>query len=74
MDNNSLKRNTRKALMLSGGIDALIGCIFLLIGLHWLPIDVTQYGFENWHAFLVGGLFFLIGVGVFAYNLSRVEE
>ncbi len=60
--------------MISGAIDALIGCILLLMGLHWLPIDITRYGFENWQAFLVGGLFFLVGIGVLAYNLSRSEE
>ncbi len=72
--NNAPKKAQRKALMLSGGIDALIGSILLLIGLHVLPIDITQYGFENWYAFLLGGLFFIIGIGVFTYNFSRLEE
>jgi hypothetical protein len=72
--NNPPNKTTRMALMISGGIDTLIGSVFLLIGFHLLPIDITQYGFENWYAFLVGGLFFIIGVGVFAYNFSRLEE
>lgn len=72
--NNPPNKSKRLVLMLSGGIDALIGSIFLLIGLHALPIDVAQYGFENWYAFPLGGLFFLTGVGVFAYNFSRLEE
>ena len=60
--------------MISGGIDALIGAILLLIGFGLLPIEVAQYGFENWHAILLGGILFVMGVGFVAYNLSRLEE
>jgi hypothetical protein len=74
MNNTPSNKSTRLALMVSGGIDALIGSILLLIGFQLLPVDVTKYGFENWHAFLAGGLFFVIGIGVFTYNFSRIEE
>jgi hypothetical protein len=62
------------ALIVSGAVDALIGSVLLLIGFRLLPIDVTQYGFESWQALLAGGLFFVTGVGVAAYNVSRLEE
>jgi hypothetical protein len=62
------------AFMLSGGLDALLGSFFLLVGFGLLPIDVVQYGFRNWHAILLGGILFTLGVGVVAYNLSRLEE
>ena len=72
--NNPPNRARRIAFILSGGIDALIGAILLLIGFGWLPIDATKYGFENWHVNLLGGVMFLLGAGTFAYNLSRLEE
>ena len=72
--NNPLKKNTRMALMVSGGMDALLGSFLLLIGFNLLPIDITEFGFENWHAMLVGGILFILGVSVIAYNLSRLEE
>lgn len=59
--------------MVSGGMDALLGSFFLLIGLGFLPIKAAHYGFENWHAILLGCIFFIVGMGVIAYNLSRLE-
>jgi hypothetical protein len=72
--NTPPNRARRIAFMLSGGIDALIGAVLLLIGFGLLPIDVVQYGVKNWHVNLLGGVMFLLGVGTFAYNLSRLEE
>lgn len=60
--------------MLSGAIDAVIGGILLLMGLGYLPLDVAQYGVENWHVNLLGGVMFLLGAGTFAYNFSRLDE
>lgn len=60
--------------MISGITDALIGAFLLLMGFGLLPIEVTQYGFENWHAILLGGILFTLGIGFVAYNLSRLEE
>jgi len=60
--------------MLSGGIDALLGAFFLLVGFGLLPIDVAQFGLESWHAMLAGGILFIVGVWFVAYNLSRLEE
>jgi membrane-bound ClpP family serine protease len=74
MSDQSPNRNKRIALIVSGVTDALIGAVLLLIGFRLLPIDVTDYGFENWHANLVGAIMFILGAGMFAYNLSRLDE
>lgn len=74
MDSNPHNRNKRLAFILSGITDALIGAALLLIGFRFLAVDVTKYGFENWLVILLGGVMFLLGVGVVAYNLSRLNE
>jgi hypothetical protein len=72
--NTSPNKSRRIALMLSGGIDALLGSFFLLVGFDLLPIDVAEFGFENWHAILLGAVLFIMGMGFVIYNLSRLEE
>ena len=72
--NNPPNKTRRMAFMLSGGIDALLGSFFLLVGFGFLPMDLAQFGLENWHVILLGGIFFIMGIGVVAYNLSRLEE
>ncbi len=72
--NQSPNRPRRIAFMLSGAIDALIGGVLLLIGFGYLPVDVTQYGVENWHVNLLGSVMFFLGAGTFAYNFSRLDE
>ena len=74
MDNNPSNRNKRLAFILSGITDALIGAAILLVGFGLLPVDVNDYGFENWHAIVFGGVMLFIGVVAFAYNLSRLDE
>ena len=72
--NSPSNRNKRLAFMISGITDVLIGAVLLLIGFGLLPVEVTKYGFENWHANLLGAVLFILGIGTFAYNLSRLEE
>ena len=67
-------KTRRLAFILSGGTDALIGAVLLLIGFGLLPIDVTEYGFQTWHAVLLGGILFATGMGFVVYNLSRWDE
>ena len=74
MQDNPSNRNKRLVFMISGITDALIGAFLLLTGFGLLPVDVTKYGFENWHATLLGAMLFILGVGTFAYQLSRLEE
>lgn len=72
--NNSPNKARRMVLILSGGVDALLGAFLLLIGFGFLPIDVNQFGLENWHVILLGGALFIMGMIFVAYNLSRLEE
>ena len=74
MSNMRPNKTRRLAFVISGATDALIGAIILLMGFGLLPLEVADYGFENWHAMLLGGALFVIGIGVVAYNLSRLEE
>lgn len=74
MNNLPPSKARRIAFMLSGAIDALIGAVLLLIGFGSIPLDVTQYGVQNWHVNLLGGAMFILGAVTFAYNLSRLEE
>ena len=74
MQDNPSNRNKRLVFMISGITDALIGALLLLIGLGLLPVDVTNYGLQNWHVNLLGAVMFILGVGIFAYNFSRLEE
>ena len=74
MNNNTPNRVRRIAFMLSGMIDALIGGVLLLLGFGFLPVDVTAYGFQNWHAILLGGILFATGMGFVVYNASRWDE
>jgi hypothetical protein len=67
-------KTRRLIFIISGATDALLGGILLLIGFGFLPIDVTDYGVQNWHALLVGGILFATGMGFVAYNASRWEE
>jgi hypothetical protein len=67
-------KTRRLAFIISGATDALLGGILLLMGLGFLPIDVRDYGFQNWHAILVGSILFITGMGFVAYNASRWEE
>jgi hypothetical protein len=74
LDNNPSGRNRRLAFILSGITDALIGVAILLVGFGLLPVDVADYGFENWHAIVLGGVILFIGVVTLTYNLSRLDE
>jgi hypothetical protein len=74
MKDNPSNRNKRLVFMISGITDALIGAFILLIGFGLLPVDVTNYGLQNWHVNLLGAVMFILGVGIFAYNFSRLEE
>ena len=70
----SPNRAKRIAFVLSGSTDVLIGGILLLIGFGFLPVDVTEYGFQDWHAILLGGILFVTGILFVAYHLSRWDE
>ena len=72
--NSSPNRTKRLALVIGGATDALLGGILLLLGFDFLPVDVTDYGFQNWHVILLGGILFITGMIFVVYNLSRWHE
>jgi hypothetical protein len=72
--NTPPNKTRRIVFMISGATDALIGVVLLLMGFGLLPIEITEYGFQNWHAMLLGGALFIVGIWVVAYNLTRWEE
>jgi len=67
-------RTRRLVFILSGATDALIGTLLLLTGFGLLPVKVTDYGFANWHAILLGAILFVSGAWFAIHNLSRLEE
>ena len=72
--NSSPNRAKRLALVISGATDALLGGILLLLGFGFLPVDVTDYGFQSWHAILLGAILLITGTIFVAYNVSRLDE
>jgi hypothetical protein len=72
--NGSSAKTRRLAFIFSGATDALIGAILLLLGFGMLPVDVTDYGFQSWHAILLGAILFIPGVWFVVHNISRWEE
>jgi len=68
------KRNRRFILIFSGATDVLLGTAIVLVGLGFFPIDIADYGFPLWVILLVGGLIFISGVWMVAYNYSRLDE
>ena len=71
---NNPNKTRRIVFILSGAMDALLGGILLMIGFGFLPVDVTTYGFQPWHALLLGGVLFVVGMWFVAYHASRLEE
>ncbi|HCB02354.1 MAG TPA: hypothetical protein DEP19_08230 [Anaerolineae bacterium] len=68
MDNQSTKRTV---FMISGGLDALLGAIALLIYFDVLPIDLD---IPRWIIGVIGGILFFSGVAVFTYFLTRTDS
>jgi len=67
-------RTRRYVLIMSGATDVLLGAAIVLVGLGFFPIDIADYGLPLWAALLVGGLIFISGLWMVAYNYSRLDE
>ncbi len=72
--NQSPARTRRLAFLLSGLTDASIGAILLLLGFDMLPVDVTDYGFQSWHAILLGAFLFVPGAWFVVHSIARWNE
>ncbi|GMV33955.1 MAG: hypothetical protein DCC59_04455 [Chloroflexi bacterium] len=71
MENKNAKRT---ALLIAGGMDALLGAIGLLFYFGLLPFDLDAMGIPRWVAGVVGAALFFSGLAVFAYNLSAPDS
>jgi hypothetical protein len=67
MDNPNTKRTI---FMISGGMDALLGAVALLIYFGVLPIDL---GISRNIIGIIGGILFVSGVAMFTYFFTKSE-
>ena len=65
--------NKRMVFIIAGIVDSLIGGAILLIYFGLLPINISGLGIPRWVIGLVGGIWFLLAVGVLAYQLTKTD-
>jgi len=63
--------NKRTVFMISGGMDALLGAIALLIYFGIIPVDL---GIPRWIIGVLGGILFFSGVAVVTYFFTKPES
>ncbi|MBL8099648.1 MAG: hypothetical protein JNK81_10725 [Anaerolineales bacterium] len=63
--------NKRMIFMISGGMDALLGAVVLLIYFGIIPIDLD---IPRWIIGVLGGILFFSGVAVFTYFFTKSES
>jgi hypothetical protein len=63
----------RKVLILVSAFDLVISGIVLLIYFGLLPIDISAWGIPRWVVGLVGGIWFLVALGILAYQLTKPD-
>ena len=68
--NNS---NKRTALIVASAMDTVLSGIVLLIYFNLLPIDLSSWGIPRWVIGVVGGLWFLVSIGILAYQLTKPD-
>jgi hypothetical protein len=68
--NNSNKRTT---LIVASAMDTVLSGIVLLLYFNLLPIDLSSWGIPRWAIGVVGGLWFLISIGILAYQLTKPD-
>lgn len=62
--------NKRTIFMISGGMDALLGAIALMMYFGIIPVDLDIPG---WIIGVFGGVLFFSGLGIFTYFFTRPE-
>ncbi len=66
-----MNNNRRRALLIGGAMDLLIGAAFLVVGFGFIPFDI---GIPLWIMTLIGAMLFIAGIGMIVFNLSRWDE
>lgn len=64
---------TRKVLIVVSAIDAILSGIVLLIYLGLLPIDISGWDIPRWVFGLIGGVWFVVALGVLVYQLTKTD-
>jgi hypothetical protein len=65
------QRTRRLVLALSGLLDMLLGASLVAAWAGVLPVDLSAFGLPRWVVGVVGGLFFLSGTAVAAWQLTK---
>ncbi len=65
--------NRRTILILVSAMDAVISGAILLIYFGILPLDLSSWGIPPMVVGIVGGVWFLISIGILLYQLTKPE-
>ena len=65
--------NKRMLLIIVSAVDMVLSGIVLLIYFGLLPIDLSGLSVPRWVVGLVGGLWFVSGLGVVVYQLTKTD-
>jgi hypothetical protein len=63
----------RKIFILASAIDTALSGIVLLIYFGFLPVDISSWGISHGVLGLVGGIWFIISIGILAYQLTKTD-
>ncbi len=63
--------NKRMALMIASAMDVVISGLVLLIYFGVVPIDISSWGIPRWLIGVIGGAWFLLCIGILAYQLTK---
>ncbi len=67
-------RTKRKILILVSVVDAVISGAILLIYFGLLPVNISSFGIQPWAVGLCGGVWFLVSIGILAYQLTKPDN
>ncbi len=63
----------RKVLIITSAIDMLLAGLILSIYFGFLPIDVASWGISRNVVGLIGGVWFLVALGMLVYQLTKPD-
>lgn len=63
----------RTMLVIASALDALLSGIVLLIYFGLVPVDISAWGIPRWTVGLAGGIWFLVSIGILAWQLTRAD-
>ncbi len=63
----------RKVLIIASAIDVFLAGVILLIYFGLLPIDISNWGISHNVIGLIGGVWFLVSLGMLVYQLTKPD-